>query len=151
MPPNINELEVKISESTPKLRGVGLFATIALLAGVASAVFFLFAMAWGGGNNLIFIIPSALILGSLGLYARRKWSLFLITPTSLFLLYMFATNGDNSGLFSKSGLFNSTFGMLFSPHLPFINKLLILIIIPAIIFGPIIAIIYLWKNYNKLK
>lgn len=132
-------------EQENKLKGVGLLAFISLILAIVTSYAVLLGSAFTG--HLIWyitLIPIFFLLGSIGLFARRKWSLFFIVPVSLITYYLWTTNGGQTGWFDRSGLIRSTF---INPQLTIFQKIPVFIILII----PFAILFYLIKNYSKLR
>ncbi len=132
-------------EQENKLRGAGLLALISFLLAIFTSYALLVGAAFTGHVNWYYaLIPIFFLLGSIGLFARRKWSLFFIIPVSLVTYYLWTTNGGRTGWFDRGGLLRSTF---INPQLTIFQKIPVFIILTI----PLAILFYLIKNYRKLR
>lgn len=125
--------EIKIEnivEVKPKTSWVRIFTVIAGIFSLIGGLVLIPAAMLGvgyGGSEVVFFIPFILIAGSIGMFMRKKWSIYLLTIFLAFLYYK---------IFSKG--FKFEIG-------PYIALELI------IICGPIALILYFWLNKDQFK
>lgn len=119
-----------ISVTNTKFRGAGLIAVVFLLFAIFTTYTSLVGLVLSG--NLvwpIFLLPLFFLIGSIGLFARRKWSLLFIIPALVFLYWRIVGVG-----FLKE---------VIDPNIIISDKILILL--------PLILLFYIVFNYKKLK
>lgn len=134
----IKNQENPTSEKVKEVHGAGALAIFMLLLGIFTGYFSFIGAAFGI-RNLWFFSPSImLIAASVGLFARKRWPIYLITLSGLLFCF----------LFLESFLVNSV-RTLTDPNIFIANKILAFLINAGILAITIFIIARLFRLYKR--